>query len=146
MKVNKEITGIIITASVLVTVTGSHYLSEKEQQIVNHEITPEIVDLEIEEDSEKPVRELKIKPKASADLVSCMSEESYTLNDVISQIEIEDRRGNGMCVGILKNIQAKLQIELDEIEAARPITPTPKGRGGNILTPEPTVSEEAIIE
>jgi hypothetical protein len=112
----KQIAGTIIGTLVLATIVvkGPHIYNGEENAPID---IPQI----IEENSHVPANELRITPTVS---IGCMGTTSYTVNDIISQIDIERSRNGGDtdCVKELKNLLEQEQEKVDIIALEREVT------------------------
>lgn len=134
--IKKYIKGAVVSALAAgvgvvgtLVVVGNHTFKEENVGVPVQNVEFTFEKKEKSDDDLKPVRELKVKTQEE---FVVMPAEEYTLNDVISQIEIELRRTNGVeteKIGELMDLRDALQREEAKEEAKRTPRPTPPGRG-----------------
>jgi hypothetical protein len=121
MNYKKTIATGILIASAATVVTGIHIFNDPQ------EFTPSTTEVDFEDTIEKSSnRVIRIVPKVKN--LNCMRESSFTVNDIISEIEFEARTDGqddeegveSNCAKQLKNLFDKYEKETKDIENARP--------------------------
>jgi hypothetical protein len=108
VKKKKKVAGLIIAGTILMG--GIYYWIPQNGGAPTVE-APEEFDVDVEDTGHKKSR-LRIVPEYK---VACLNEDSFTLNDIISEIEIDQRRG-GANQECLEELKEEIEDKLDDEE------------------------------
>lgn len=108
IKKKKKVVGLIITGTILMG--GTYYFIPQGGGEPTEE-APQEFDVEVEDSGWKK-NYLRIVPEHK---VACLNEDSFTLNDIISEIQIDLNRG-GMNQECLEDLMEEIEGKLDDEE------------------------------
>lgn len=103
-EINKTLVGVLIAGTVIIG--GVVYWENTEIP------APDDINVEIQDTGHK-LNVLRIVPEEK---IKCLEEESFTLNDVIEELRIDEKYRGGRCQEELLKVKQQLEDKLDDEE------------------------------